>query len=65
MQYIPDIRKGDPVTIQYIGHGISVRFSGLAQESGYRKHSVRVLSKQTKREFVGFVMPDGTVEVRL
>jgi len=65
VQYIPDIRKGDPVTIKYIGRGISVRFSGLAQESGYQKHAMRVLSKQTKREFVGLVMPDGTVEVRL
>lgn len=65
VQKIPDIRRGDRVQIKLMGKGLVLSTSGLAEESGLIHGRVRVMTSRSKRELVGEVMEDGSVEVAL
>lgn len=65
VQKIPDVRRGDSITIRLISGGLSVSTQGTAEESAYIAGRVRVIESRSKREFVGSLAPGGVVEVRL
>ncbi len=65
VQKIPDIRRGDSVRIHLTSGGLTVTTLGTAQEPSYVNRRVRVLTAKGKREFLGYLQPDGVVEVRL
>lgn len=65
VQKIPDVRRGDSITIRLISGGLSVSTLGTAEESAYIAGKVKVIENRSKREFVGSLIPGGIVEVRL
>lgn len=65
MQRTPDIRRGDRVQIKLIGKGLVLSTSGLAEEPGLIHGRLKVMTSRSKRELVGEVMEDGSVEVAL
>ncbi len=64
-QRSPDVRRGDAVTIQLIGDGMTLSTAGMAEEPGYLKGQVRVMTTKTKRQLVGQLTSQGVVEVKL
>lgn len=65
VQRVPDIRRGDSVRIQLISGGLIVSTTGMAEEPAYLNGRVRVMAQKTKREFVGQLVGNGLVEVKL
>jgi len=65
VQRVPDLRRGDTVTVQLVSNGLSLQTQGVAEEPAYTGDQVRVSASKTKRELVGRLSPSGTVEVKL
>jgi flagella basal body P-ring formation protein FlgA len=65
VQKMPDLRRGDSVSIHLISGGLTLTVPGTSEEPGYLDGRVRVLSAKTKRELVGKLQPGGIVEVQL
>lgn len=61
----PDVRRGDAVRIRLTAGGVVLSTTGTASEPGYLENSVRVITSKGKRELVGRLIENGTVEVRL
>jgi flagella basal body P-ring formation protein FlgA len=62
---IPDIRRGEQVRIRLISGSLLLSTSGIIQEEAHFGKQVRVLTNTTKKELVGTVLRDKTIEVRL
>ncbi len=62
---IPDIRRGDSVRIHLVSGGLTLSTLGVAEEPGYLKRQIRVMTNKNKREFSGQLRSGGIVEVRL
>jgi flagella basal body P-ring formation protein FlgA len=65
VQRVPDVRRGDAVTVHLISNGLSLSTQGRAEEPAYRGGQIRVTASKTKRELVGKLSPSGIVEVKL
>jgi flagella basal body P-ring formation protein FlgA len=65
IQRIPDIKRGDTVRVTLLSGEIELSTSGIAQEPAYYDAPVRVLTQKTKKELMGKLLPNGSVEVRL
>lgn len=65
VQKVPDVRRGDSVTIRLISGGLSISTRGVAEEPGYLSGKIRVMANRSKREFVGSLSSGGIVEVEL
>jgi flagella basal body P-ring formation protein FlgA len=65
VQRVPDVRRGDAVTVQLVSNGLSLQTQGVAEEPAYTGGQVRVTASKTKRELVGRLSPSGVVEVKL
>lgn len=62
---IPDVRKGDRIPIRLLSGELTLTTTGIAQETGVRKQRIKVISTKGKREFIGELGEDGSVEVHL
>jgi flagella basal body P-ring formation protein FlgA len=65
IQRIPDVRRGDVVRIHLISGDLVLTTSGIAEEQGYIKGRVRVMTGKLKRELSGLLRSGGIVEVLL
>jgi len=65
VQRIPDVKRGDAVRVTLISGEIELTTSGIAQEPAYYDSAIRVSTQKTKKELMGKLLPNGTVEVRL
>ncbi len=62
---IPDIHRGDLVKIYLYSHGIVLRSSGKAEESGYIHSPIKVSTLKDQHLLLGQVKSKGVVEVHL
>ncbi|MEN9724018.1 MAG: Chaperone for flagella basal body P-ring formation [Pseudomonadota bacterium] len=62
---IPDLRRGDVITLQLVSGGVRLTTSGTALESSSVDQNVRVQATKSKREFVGKLLTGQRVEVML
>ncbi len=65
VQRIPTVKRGDPVRVSLITDGMVLTTQAIAQESGYTDSMLHIMTTSTKRELVGRLLADGSVEVRL
>lgn len=65
VQRVPDVRRGDAVTVLVVSNGLSLSTQGRAEEPAYAGDNVRVTASKTKRELVGKLLSSGLVEVKL
>jgi len=65
VQKVPDIRRGDAVTVRIHSGELLLTTRAVAEEPAYIDGSVRVITSKTKRQLVGSLIADGIVEVRL
>ncbi len=65
VQKVPDLKRGDSVQIRLLSGGVTLTTQGSATEPGYVDHPVRVMTLKGKRDLVGKLGRDGTVEVSL
>jgi flagella basal body P-ring formation protein FlgA len=65
VQRIPDVRRGDMVSVHLVSNGLSLQTQGTATEPAYSGGPVRVSVSKTKREIVGKLGTNGVVEVKL
>jgi flagella basal body P-ring formation protein FlgA len=65
VQRVPDVRRGDAVTVHLISNGLSLSTQGQAQESAYKGSQVKISASRSKRELVGTLTENGIVEVKL
>jgi flagella basal body P-ring formation protein FlgA len=61
----PDIRKGDTVRLELTSGDLTLTTQAVTQEAASVGSQVRVITNKTKRELMGLVMPDHSVEVNL
>jgi len=62
---IPDLRRGDAVTLEVRSGGVRLTTSALALEPGTLQQKVRVQSQKGRREFLGVLREGSRVEVTL
>lgn len=65
VQRVPDIRRGDAVRIRLVSGDVTLMTSGTASEPAYLEQSIRVTTLKTKKDLVGRLRSDKTVEVSL
>ena len=65
IQKVPDIRKGDTIKLELISGGLTLTTQAVTQESGSVGAQIRVLTTKSKRELIGFIKEDHSVEVTL
>jgi flagella basal body P-ring formation protein FlgA len=65
IQRMPDVRKGDAVSIRILTGDLTLTVRGTAEEPAYLDGRVKVLSGKTKRELVGLLRQGSIVEVKL
>jgi flagella basal body P-ring formation protein FlgA len=65
VQRQPDIRKGEMVKLELVSGDLSLVTQAIVQEPGSIGERIRVLTLKTKKEIVGKVRADRTVEVSL
>ncbi len=65
IQRSPDLRKGETIKLQMVSGDLSLTTAALVLESGSIGEQVRVLTSRTKKEVVGTVKGDHSVEVNL
>jgi flagella basal body P-ring formation protein FlgA len=65
VQKIPDIRKGDSVSIHISSGKLSLTTQGFAAEPGFSDNPIKVIVAKSKRELTGELRPGGSVEVNL
>lgn len=61
----PDVRKGDTVKLELISGDLTLTTQAMAQESASVGDQVRVLTLKSKKEVIGKVKEDHSVEVTL
>lgn len=59
------VRRGERVQVFVLGSGISVQGFGVAQESGVRGQTIRLLNPSSRKEIYGVITSAQTVEVRM
>jgi flagella basal body P-ring formation protein FlgA len=62
---VPDVRRGDVVRLSVMSGEVSLSLQGTAEEPAYINDSVRVMTLKTKKQMIGKLGPNGSVEVRL
>jgi flagella basal body P-ring formation protein FlgA len=62
---IPDLRRGDAVTLEVLSGGVRLTTSAIALEPTSLQQRVRVQVQKSKREFVGTLREGSRVEVTL
>lgn len=62
---LPDVRRGDVVRIRLISGDVTLSTVGTAEEPGYLDGQLRVITTRTKKNLIGRLKGDKTVEVRL
>jgi flagella basal body P-ring formation protein FlgA len=62
---IPDLRRGDAVTLEVLSGGVRLTTSAVALEPTNIQQRVRVQVQKNKREFVGVLREGSRVEVTL
>jgi flagella basal body P-ring formation protein FlgA len=65
VQQVPDVRRGDRVEILLKSGGLVLSTQGVAEESAYIRHKVKVMTGKHKRELQGQLLPNGVVEVKI
>lgn len=65
VQKQPDVRRGDTVKLELVSGELSLTTQGVIQEPASIGAMVRVLTNKTKRELVGKLKENNTVEVAL
>lgn len=65
VQKQPDIRKGEMVKLELVSGELSLVTQAIVQEPGSVGERIRVLTLKTKKEIVGKVRADRSVEVSL
>lgn len=65
VQTVPDVKRGDAVRIRMVSGNIVLMTNGTANEAAYIEQPVRVMTQKGKRDLVGKLSRDGTVEVKL
>ncbi len=61
----PDVRKGDTVRLDLVSGDLTLSTQATASEAGAVGERVRVLTNKSKKEVVGIVREDHSVEVKL
>jgi flagella basal body P-ring formation protein FlgA len=65
IQKTPDLRKGDTVKLELISGDLTLTTQAVVEESGTVGSQVRVMTTKTKRELMGLVKADHSVELTL
>ena len=65
VQKTPDIRKGDTVKLELISGDLTLTTQAVTEEAASVGSQVRVMTTKTKRELIGLVKDDHSVEVNL
>lgn len=65
VQRVPDVKKGDPVTIRMIAGDLILQTSGVATEPAYIGQSARVMTTKGKKDLAGTLKKSREVEVKL
>lgn len=65
VQKLPDVRKGEMVKLELVSGDLSLTTSAIVQENASVGDSVHVLTAKSKREIVGKVRADRSIEVNL
>ncbi len=65
IQKQPDLRRGDSVKLELVSGELTLTTQGIAQEPGSTGERIHVITSKTKREIVGVVQADHSVEVSL
>lgn len=65
VQRQPDIRKGEMVRLELVSGDLSLVTQAIVQEPGSVGERIRVLTLKTKKEIVGKIRSDRSVEVSL
>jgi flagella basal body P-ring formation protein FlgA len=61
----PDLRKGDQVRLDLISGDLTLTTQGMAEEPASVGDHVRIMTSKTKKEVVGILKEDRSVEVQL
>lgn len=59
------VAKGDRVKVRVVGSGILLTVTAQATEAGAKGQTIKVVNSDSKKEFLGVVVDDKEVEVRL
>lgn len=65
IQRSPDVRKGEMIKLQMVSGDLSLTTAATVLENGSIGERVRVLTSRTKKEVVGKIKSDHTIEVNL
>ena len=65
IQKQPDVRKGDTVKLELISGDLTLTTQAVTEEAGSIGGQIRVITAKTKREIIGRVKADRSVEVIL
>ena len=65
VQRLPDVRKGDMVKLELSSGDLTLTTAAVIQENAAIGERVHVLTAKTKREMIGKVLEDHSVEVSL
>lgn len=65
IQRSPDVRKGEMIKLQMVSGDLSLTTAATVLENGSIGDRVRVLTSRTKKEVVGKIKSDHTIEVNL
>lgn len=65
VQKIPDVRRGDPITVRIMMDGMTLSTAGMAEEPAYLNGSIKIMTSKTKRNLTGKLVERGVVEVSL
>jgi len=65
VQRVPDVRRGDAVRIRLVAGDVTLMTSGTVSEPAYVNQVVRVMTLKTKKDLVGKLRSDKSVEVTL
>ena len=65
VQKQPDLRKGETVKLELISGDLVLSTSAMVEENGSVGDKVHVLTLKTKKDLLGVIREDRTIEVRL
>lgn len=65
VQNMPEIRRGDQVTVYVNSNDVRLSATAVAQEPGSKNQSIRIITQKSKKELTASVVDVGLVEVKL
>ena len=62
---VPDVKRGEPVVVKLLSGEVVLMTAGTVDEAAYLNEPVRITTVKTKKQMIGRLKEDRTVEVAL